>query len=176
MSHARQIREAVPEDADALSTFGWRTFTETFLEDLGCAYPAADLKAYFEEAYLPAVFAKWIASPDYGVWVAEEDGELAAYAVTGPCSFPHPDARDSAGELKRLYVARPAHGRGLALELMNTALATLEAQGRTPVWLSVWSGNIRAQKFYAKHGFAKVGEYDFPVGETRDHEFLFRRG
>ena len=43
------------------------------------------------------------------------------------------------------------------------------------IWLGVWSGNDKAQAFYAKRGFAKVGEYRFRVGETLDHEFIMRR-
>jgi ribosomal protein S18 acetylase RimI-like enzyme len=176
MTDAFQIREARPEDSAALSAFGWRTFTDTFLEDLGCTYPDEDLKAFFDDAYTPETFADWIASPDYGVWVGERGGELVGYAVTGPCSFPHPDATEQAGELKRLYVAREGQGRGLAPALLKAALDRLATQGRAPVWLSVWSGNLRAQAFYAKHGFSKAGEYEFPVGNSRDHEFLFRRG
>jgi hypothetical protein len=28
---------------------------------------------------------------------------------------------------------------------------------------------------YEKRGFVRVGEYGFKVGETIDHEFIFRR-
>ncbi|HWU15100.1 MAG TPA: GNAT family N-acetyltransferase, partial [Caulobacter sp.] len=40
----------------------------------------------------------------------------------------------------------------------------------------VWSENFGAQKLYGRLGFEKVGEYHFPVGETRDLEFILRRG
>jgi len=39
----------------------------------------------------------------------------------------------------------------------------------------VWSENFGAQRFYARYGFAKAGEYDFIVGRQRDHEFIYRR-
>ena len=41
--------------------------------------------------------------------------------------------------------------------------------------LSVWSGNDGAQRFYARHGFAKVADVTFRVGEQIDEEFLFAR-
>ena len=44
------------------------------------------------------------------------------------------------------------------------------------VWIGVWSENHGAQRLYARHGFEKVGEYEFKVGQTRDHEFILRRG
>lgn len=171
---AWEIREAAPGDGAALAAFAWRVFTETFLEDLGCDYPEADLAQFHAEAYAPDLFERWIASPDYGVWQVEADGERLAYAVTGPCSFDHPLADPAYGELKRLYVARRGQGRGVAPVLLARALERLTDQGRAPVVLSVWSGNPRAQAFYRKHGFEKIAEFKYPVGETLDDEHLMR--
>jgi ribosomal protein S18 acetylase RimI-like enzyme len=39
----------------------------------------------------------------------------------------------------------------------------------------VWSENFGAQRFYARYGFEKAGEYLFPVGDTHDLEFILRR-
>jgi RimJ/RimL family protein N-acetyltransferase len=43
------------------------------------------------------------------------------------------------------------------------------------LWIGVWSENHAAQRLYARKGFTRVGEYLFRVGQTRDHEFIFRR-
>jgi ribosomal protein S18 acetylase RimI-like enzyme len=43
------------------------------------------------------------------------------------------------------------------------------------LWIGVWSENYGAQRLYGRHGFTKVGEYEFPVGEVRDREFILRR-
>jgi ribosomal protein S18 acetylase RimI-like enzyme len=174
MTLAFQIREAALSEVESLCSFAWRVFAETFLEDLGCDYPDADIATFREEAYQPDLFARWSQSRDYGVWVAETDGRYIGYAVVSPCSFEHDLARPEHGELKRLYVSRDGQGRGVAPALLGCALDGLKARGRTPVFLSVWSGNHRAQAFYAKHGFEKVGEFKFPVGETLDDEFLMR--
>jgi ribosomal protein S18 acetylase RimI-like enzyme len=170
------LRRALASDAPILSEFGWRTFRETFLEDLGCTYPPEDLQAFFDDAYRAEVFAGWIGSDAHGVWLAEQDGAVVAYAVTGPCSFEHEAVTPGAAELKRLYVSREGQGKGVAPRLMDEVLAWMSERSHAPVWLSVWSGNHRAQAFYRKWGFEKAGEYEFPVGNSRDHEFLFRRG
>ena len=39
----------------------------------------------------------------------------------------------------------------------------------------MWSENFGAQRFYARYGFEKAGEYLFPVGNTNDLEFILRR-
>ena len=55
------------------------------------------------------------------------------------------------------------------------SLDWLEKPGRM-LWIGVWSENFGAQKLYGRLGFEKVGEYEFPVGGTRDREFILRRG
>ncbi len=61
------------------------------------------------------------------------------------------------------------------MALLDTALAWLERDGTRPLWISVWSENYGAQRFYGRQGFVHVGEYAFLVGEQRDREFIYRR-
>ncbi|HJW45615.1 MAG TPA: GNAT family N-acetyltransferase, partial [Lysobacter sp.] len=79
------------------------------------------------------------------------------------------------GELKRLYLLASAQGSGVGARLFDEALTWLEREGPRTLWISVWSENYGAQRFYARYGFEKAGEYDFIVGQQRDHEFMYRR-
>ena len=54
-------------------------------------------------------------------------------------------------------------------------MAWLQRKGPCGLWIGVWSGNDGAQRFYARRGFERVGEYRFPVGQTRDLEFILCR-
>jgi ribosomal protein S18 acetylase RimI-like enzyme len=172
------IREAIAADAPLLSALGEQTFRETFLEDgFAIPYPAADLSAWLPGAYGVAKFAGRIDSPAYGVWIAEDaQGAAIGYATAGACGLPHPESSEDDGELYQLYVARAGQGTGTGARLFDTAIGWLEAQGNDRLWLGVWSGNVKAQEFYRRRGFEKVGEYQFPVGNWRDDEFIFRRG
>jgi RimJ/RimL family protein N-acetyltransferase len=53
---------------------------------------------------------------------------------------------------------------------LDWAIARAIARGATQFYLGVFSENHRAQRFYARNGFAKVGEYQFPVGAQMDDE------
>ncbi len=171
MTHV--IRRATPDDAATLAALGARTFTETF----GHLYPEEDLCAFLEESHAPQAYARWLADPAYALWLAQTaDGEAIGYALAGPCGLPHPDVRPGDGELKRLYVRAGHQGGGLGARLFEQAQAWLERDGPRTLWISVWSENFGAQRFYARYGFAKAGEYEFPVGRVRDREFIFRRG
>lgn len=171
------IRRACEDDIVSLVALKLAAFRETFLEGFGIAYPPADLARFETESYGPDRIAAELADPAHATWVAQDtDGRLIAYAHAGPCKLPHMEASGGQGELYQLYALNAAQGLGLGRALMDAALGWLEEEMPGPVWLGVWSGNERAQAFYAKQGFVKVGEYGFPVGDWTDHEYILRRG
>lgn len=165
------IRRATVDDASILSALAERTFTETF----GHLYPPGDLKAFIDESYAVDRQRVILAHPDYAVWLLERDGVAMGHAAAGPCGLPHPQVRPGDGELKRLYLVKDEQSGGWGSRLLETALSWLERDGHRVLWLGVWSENFGAQRFYARHGFRKVGEYLFPVGDTHDLEFILRR-
>ena len=166
-----QIRRATGKDAQVLSELGTATFVETF----GHLYSPADLQAFLEESHAISAYAKVLADPESALWIAERDGEAIGYAQAGRCGLPHADAHADDGELKRLYLRTDAQNGGTGRALMDAAMAWLLRDGPRPLWISVWSENLGAQRFYARYGFQFAGEYEFVVGEQRDREFMYRR-
>lgn len=170
------LRRATPTDAHPLAALKRATFRETFLAGgFAIPYPPADLALFEAASYAPGVVAAELADPARATWIAEADGTALAYAHVGPCKLPHPEARAGAGELYQLYTLRLAQAAGLGGRLLDVALEHLAATCPGPVWLGVWSGNLKAQAVYLKRGFRKVGDYRFPVGAWLDEEFVFRR-
>jgi len=168
---APTIRRATADDAATLSAIGARTFIETF----GHLYPSADLAAFLADAHGMARARADLSDSRMAVWLAEVGGDAVGYALAGPCGLPHADVTDRCGELKRLYLLKAWQGGGLGGRLFEAVESWLQAQGAENVWIGVWSENFGAQRFYARHGYRKVGEYDFPVGRTLDREFILRR-
>lgn len=170
------IRAPTAADAKALGDLGRRTFIDTFVTGFRIPYPEADLAAFLDASFSPEATASRLAEPGAAWWVAERDGALLAFANAGPNTLPHADGRASHAELRRLYVAAEAQGLGLGTRLLALSLDWMEAHTDGPLWIGVWSGNLKAQKLYAGHGFEKAGEYQYPVGTWRDDEFILRRG
>jgi len=164
------IRLANADDAAALESAGRETFTQAF----GHLYPPKDLKAFLDSAHLAENYRAWIASEAYGVWIAEQDGQTVGYAVAGTCDLPHPEVTPTCGELKRVYLLKRAQNGGAGTRLMSACFDWLAKPGRR-LWIGVWSQNHGAQRLYERLGFTKVGEYEFPVGEVRDREFILSR-
>lgn len=166
------IRRATPADAEALSRIGAETFSETF----GHLYPPQDLAAFLETAYAMETSRRDLADPDKAVWLVEAGGAVVGHALAGPCDLPHDEVTTTCGELKRLYILKAFQGGGTGSRLLAETLAWLERDGPRRLWIGVWSENFGAQRLYGRLGFEKVGEYHFIVGETRDREFILRRG
>lgn len=170
------IRPAVQADAAPLGALGRQTFIDTFVDGFAISYPAEDLTAFLDASFSPETIRTKLTEPGAAWWVAERDGDLLAFANTGPNTLPHPDAKPSHAELRRLYVSKAAQGLGLGTKLLAVALEWMEANTDGPLWIGVWSGNVKAQRLYAAYGFEKAGEYQYPVGAWRDDEFILRRG
>ena len=166
------IRRAGPADAATIARIGAETFAETFAH----LYPPEDLAAYLAEAHSEARAAADLANPDKALWLAEDGGEAIGYALAGPCKLPHPEVTAACGELDRFYLKAGRQGGGVGTRLFAEVMAWLEKDGPRRVWIGVWSENHGALRFYARHGFSQVGTYAFVVGQTRDHEFILRRG
>lgn len=166
------IRRAVPADAAILAELG----TTTFVESFGHLYTPEDLQAFLDESHIETAYAKVLAvDSGYALWLAERDGRAIGYAQAGRCSLPHPEVHPDDGEIKRLYLRREAQSGGVGRALMDVAMAWLLADGPRTLWLSVWSENFGAQRFYARYGFEFMAEYEFIVGQQRDREFMYRR-
>jgi len=170
------IRRATAADAAPLASLAAALFP------LGCPETApADLAAYIAAELTPARFLAFIHDPNHIVLLsgakaeAEAERRIIAYMVIVRCSR-HPNLSALApSEFRKLYVDPAYHGHGIANALMDYALGLLSAEPPRPIWLSVFSGNLRAIAFYRKWGFEVVGSQEFLVGADPQKDFLMQR-
>lgn len=170
--HPATIRRATLEDAGTLAALGAATFTETF----GHLYPPEDLQAFLGSAHSVETWTRVLTDKERAVWIAALDDSVAiGFILVGSCKLPVENREPTAGEVQQLYVLARYHNLRLGSKLMELGLEWLVSQGRTPLYVGVWSENYGAQRFYGRYGFNKVGEYGFPVGKTVDREFILKR-
>jgi diamine N-acetyltransferase len=166
------IRRATQDDARTLAVLGAATFSETF----GHLYPPEDLQAFLEDSHSVTAWRRALADSQRGVWVASlADATQVGFIVVGACKLPVENREPTAGEIQQLYVLARHHNLRLGTRLMDVGLEWLDAQGRTPLYVGVWSENHAAQRFYRRYGFHQVGEYGFPVGQSVDREYILKR-
>ena len=152
------VRPATIADAPRLSQLGANTFRETFEGE----NTPDDMASYLAEAFTPDRQAAEISDASGVVLLAErpdapEAEKLVGYAHLVSGLAPPAVQGLAPMELKRLYVTRSWHGKGVAQALMGAALDAARARGAKTLWLGVWERNLRAVAFYGKYGFSRVG-------------------
>lgn len=162
-------RDATVDDAEAIAVFARGSWLNTFGH---LPYPAHDLRNYLEAKYGAVHQRAEIADPETRYRLALRDGVLVGYCMMGALHLPVEDERGV--ELHRLYVDESVKGGGVSHELMRDCVAWARGKGASAIYLSVWEDNARAQRFYARHGFAHFGEWKFMIGETADRDFIWK--
>ncbi|QDP19770.1 GNAT family N-acetyltransferase [Sphingomonas xanthus] len=161
-------RIARTDDAQALAELGAATFTATF----GHLYRAEDL-AIFLQNHSPAAWRKELGDPAFEVKVAEAGGRMVGYAKLGPPHLPF-EPRGEAAELRQLYVIEEMKGSGVAHELIRWVIERARVRHADHLYLSVFTDNHRARRFYEKLGFEAEGTYHFMVGDHADEDIVMR--
>lgn len=162
-------RGATPADGAVLGGIARATFIDTF----GTLYRLEDLAVFLEQGS-DAAYAAELADPDIAVRFAETGGTPIGFVKISSLKLPAPDPAPGAAELRQLYIYQPWQGLGIADDLTRWAKDQARARGAPEIWLSVFTQNVKARRFYARHGFEEIAPYHFMVGDQADEDILCR--
>lgn len=161
---------------------------ETIADVAAATFPLAcppdstreDIARFVDDTLSVERFSEYLTDPTRIVLKACVDGEIVGYlmAVDAAPSDPavaavlpaHPSI-----EISKLYILPDAHGTGIAAALMEAVVEHAQRLGRAGLWLGVNQQNIRAQRFYDKQGFARVGTRTFDVGNRTHSDYVMAR-
>ena len=161
-------RSATAADIAAIDSLFRRSFADTFAH----LYDPADLAAFFAR-FTEAAWREELLDPDYAFRLAEEeDGMLAGFAKVSSTTVA--GLEEPAAELRQLYVLEPWQGTGVARALIEWAFAEGRRRGAAALYLTVFTDNHRARRFYERYGFEAVGHHAFMVGNQADDDIVMR--
>lgn len=141
-----EIRNAEPSDAEALADLWYDGWQDAH----------ADL--------VPDELTRIRTRPAF---LARVHSHASAIRVAGEIGRPIAMSLVQNDELYQFYVGAEARGTGLAGGLLADAHRQIAGSGASTGWLSCAIGNLRAARFYGKHGWRNVGEMDTVFdGET----------
>jgi diamine N-acetyltransferase len=140
--------------------------------------PAADVDTFVAEHLTAQRFEQYVADAGRAVLLAEDDGVAVGYAM-----LVHGEPYDEAvravvrhrptTELSKIYVLPNAHGGGVARDLLTAAVDIARETGAAGMWLGTNQANVRAQRFYEKTGFERIGTKRFHVGDRWEDDFVY---
>lgn len=166
------IRRADASDAVELAALAARTFPLACPPDL-----AAEHIEEFVATELGAErFAAYLGENRRVILVAEHDSGLLGYTMT-VLDSPPPGGHSSPGsaELSKCYVVAGMQGSGLAAALLTQTIGAVRAVGATSIWLGTNVANRRAQRFYRRQGFERIGRRRFEVGGQPQDDVVLAR-
>lgn len=142
----------------------WAATFEDAYKDL---HSAENLRAYCDANYTKAAAREVLADPDSVCRVAFRDRQPAGFHVVKHHNCPIP-LDGGSSELKQIYVLAGEYGTGLGRLLFADVLRCTRQAGNSWVWLCVSDLNERAQGFYRKLTFQRLGVGpDIAVGSDR---------
>ena len=127
----------------------WRELRELRLEALRDA-PDAFVTRYEQALEYPE--EEWRSRTSWPTFVADEGSRLLGMATAWPKEPPVTAA------LIQMYVRPDARGTGVAEGLVEAVVTWARAGGYCRLELGVVEGNERAERLYARCGFARTGE------------------
>ncbi len=105
--------------------------------------------ATFSTPWKEDTFHSLLERPGVELWVADLDGEVAAYAILW-CILEE-------GELANIAVRDDLRGRGIGSELLDWMLGVAERCGVRNLYLEVRESNEGALRLYGGRGFMEIG-------------------
>ena len=126
----------------------------------------------FTTPWKEETFQSLLERPGVELWVADLEGEVAAYAILW-CILDE-------GELANIAVRDDLRGRGIGSDLLDWMLGVAARSGVRTVYLEVRESNEGALRLYGGRGFEEVGVrkqyYDRPREDARVLKFVLRAG
>jgi ribosomal protein S18 acetylase RimI-like enzyme len=171
-----EVAPAVEADLADLADVAARTFP------LACppTVSADDVAAFIAENLSLRHFQDYLADPGRLVLTAHNGERMSGYAmlirgVVDDADVQRAVSLRPAVELSKMYVLADDHGAGVSAALMTAAIDAARGLDAASVWLGVNQENQRAQRFYAKHGFAIAGTKTFRLGRHVENDYVMVR-
>ncbi len=167
------IRQAAIEDAAMLTELSYTTFWDAF-HDHPKNTPE-DMADYMQTAFNVGQIEKELAEENSIFLVAEIAGDPAGYIKLKINNVEEPIEAAKPIELCRLYSKQEFLGKGVGARLLEESFRIAGENNCDVMWLGVWEFNPRAQRFYEKYGFRKVGKHTFQLGSDAQTDLLMQR-
>lgn len=167
-----EIKKATPKNANTLALLGRRTYIEShghFIKDKN------DLIKYVSGAFSNLKIREEIGDPNTIFYIAYVEGLPVGYiklVLNAQCNSV---ASNNSCQLERIYILNDFIPLKIGQQILDLAENKAKELDLNTMWLSVYTKNERAIRFYKKNGFKKVGSLDFLVNGINYENYVFSK-
>jgi len=159
------------EDTDILLQFSRDVFFTAFAH---LNHPE-DMELYAAKAFAPEQLKEELANPDSTFYFAYLQDAIAGYIKLNYRSAQTEFQDLDALEIERIYVADAFQNKQIGRQMLDLAINAAIADNLKYIWLGVWEHNIKAIRFYERHGFEAFGSHEFMLGNDPQTDLLLKR-
>jgi [ribosomal protein S18]-alanine N-acetyltransferase len=121
--------------------------------DFAALYAVEELCFAAPFRFSRALMRKLVANPNSATWIAEENSELAGFAIVDWATVP----KGTVAYIQTVEVAPNHRGQGIGAELTRLSENSARAAGATAIWLHVDVENSAATHLYERRGYSPKG-------------------
>ena len=167
-----EFRLATSFDALTLGALATQVWLDTYAVAGVRPAMAEEVRRCFSASAMQATLAR----ADTRIILAEMGGHVVGFAQL---RYETPQAllvnARKPAELERLYVQRPFLGQRVGALLLHEIEELAAQGGADELWCSVWIHNVRALRFYARRGYARLGSTWYELDRERHENHVFTK-
>ncbi|MEM7550578.1 MAG: GNAT family N-acetyltransferase [Bacteroidota bacterium] len=166
-SESIQIRSATLDEVDQLCDFAKKTFRIAYQDSIEAELLENFTNTHFDTAKVISE----IQSDDITFFLSIENDEILAYSKVIRRNKPDYFGNENHLFIEKIYVSPDIQKSGLGKAQITFISGFAKDENLKSIWLKVWEGNLKAQAFYKKLGFSKIGDAPFQMEHRRfnDH-------
>ncbi|WP_290793569.1 GNAT family N-acetyltransferase [Flavihumibacter sp. UBA7668] len=165
------IRFGMAPDAGAISVI----CSSGFYQVHESGFVKEDLESFCKQAYSPEAIAADLARPDRFYIVLDFQEQVVGCLRMAPPSLELAKPDSKGFELARFYLETAHQSGGWGGKMLDAAEAESLRRGYENSWLHVFVPNTRAQAFYTRHGYTKIGEEQLIYQQSHPTGFVLKK-
>ena len=164
------LRQCKENDIDALVVLSKNTFTKAFEKD---NHPD-DFESYINIAFNKDTLLTQLLNQDSFFYFVYWENRLIGYLKINQHQAQTDLKSDECMELERIYIIDEFQGHGHGKLILDKLRKIGVQANKHFLWLGVWEKNVKAIRFYQRHGFIKFGTHPYYIGTDKQTDWLMR--
>ncbi|MBX2829482.1 MAG: GNAT family N-acetyltransferase [Flavobacteriaceae bacterium] len=158
-----EIKKATEKDAEILALLGTITYSEShshFIDN------KADLDAYLNKAFAVSNIQDELNNSNNAFFIIYSNKLPVGYAKLVLNSGHNDKPSNHACKLDKIYILQHFIPLKIGQQFLTFLEAFVMEQSLDTIWLSVYTENKRAIRFYERNGYIEAGKMTFSVNDT----------